>query len=75
VDIPLSFTPEQFRFMVRQLHHLRSGTEERGAVRRVLLSDGEQAIALDIDTSTLERMANYLKNCQESYDCWVGQPS
>jgi hypothetical protein len=61
--------------MVRQLHHLRVGTDERGAVRRVLLSDDEQAIALDIDTSTLEGIANYLKSCQESYDCWVGHPS
>ena len=71
--VPLTFTPEQFRSFVRQLHHLRSSIEERCAVRRVLLSDGEQALALDIDTSTLERIANYLKSCQESYECWVSQ--
>jgi hypothetical protein len=34
---------------VSQLHHLRIGSEERCAVRRVLLSDGEQALALDIE--------------------------
>ena len=71
--VPLSFTPEQFRSFVRQLDHLQVGTEERRAVWRVLLSDGEHAIALDIDTSTLERIADYLKSCQESYENWMGQ--
>ena len=65
--VPFSFTPEQFRSFVGQLHHLRVSTEERCAVRRVLLSDGEQAIALDIDTSTLDRIANYLKSCQAGW--------
>jgi len=71
--VPFSFTPEQFGSFVRQLHHLRGSTEERCAVRRVLLSDGEQALALDIDTSTLDRIANYLKRCQENYESWMGQ--
>jgi hypothetical protein len=43
---------------VGQLHHRRVGTEERCSVRRVLLSDGEQALALDIDTSIMDRIAN-----------------
>src|SRR5438445_5600469 len=72
-SVPLSFTPEQFRSFVRQLDHLQFGAEERRTVWRVLLSDGEQDIALDIDTSTLDRIANYLMSCQESYESWMGQ--
>jgi hypothetical protein len=71
--IPLSFTPEQFRAFVRQLHHLQFSTGERRVVWRILFSDGEQDIALDIDTSTMHGIANYLNNYQESYECWVGQ--
>ena len=71
--VSFSFTPEQFRSFVRQLHHLRVGSEERCAVRRVLLSDGEQAIALDIDTLTLDHITTYLKSCEESYENWMGQ--
>jgi hypothetical protein len=71
--VSFSFTPEQFRSFVRQLHHLRVGSDERCAVRRVVLSDGEQALPLDIDTSTLERIATYLKSCEDSYEAWMGQ--
>src|SRR5215472_6186931 len=71
--VSFSFTPEQFGSFVRQLHHLRVGNEEPCAVRRVLLSDGDQALALDIDTSTLDRIAIYLKSCEESYESWMGQ--
>ena len=71
--VPLSFTPERFRAFVHQLHHLEVGNGEPPVVWRVILSDGEQDIALDIDPSTMNRIATYLKNCQESYEGWLGQ--
>jgi hypothetical protein len=71
--IPLSFTPEQFRLFVHQLHHLQVGAGERRAVWRIMLCDGDQDIALDIDTYTMHAIATYLRNCQESYESWIGQ--
>ena len=69
----LSFTPEQFLAFVRQLRQLTAGNGEPPAVRRVILSDGAQDIALDIDPPTLTRIATYLQDCQESYEGWIGQ--
>ena len=71
--MPLSSrAPEQCRAFVRELHHLQVDTEERLAVWRIL-SGGEQETALDIDTSTMDPIADHLNTCPVAYESWVGQ--
>jgi hypothetical protein len=62
--VSFSFTPEQFRSFVRQLHHLR-GSEDACGVRRVVLSDGKQAspspLASNQESFQIDPITDYVR--------------